>query len=174
MRRIVVLASALAVVSVAGLIYAQSSGAVTSGAPTRLGLNAITTYTRGTSKTLQYITQAVGGGNTVVEPIGAGQDIDVSSATLHVHAGPGEVFQSWARVAFDGSGEEFPIQFHSTGTQTIHLTFDPPIPIREGDRILLGPLSGSSPNTVSHTLILNGIDATPPPEVMATDSIKVE
>lgn len=171
MRRFVVLASVVAVLSVAGLIYAQTSGGAVANAPTRQGLNTVSVYTRGVAKTVEYTTNTVGTGGTFGF-FPAGSEIDVTSIDYTVHAGPGEVFQSQFRILYDGNGV-VPVQLNSTGSQTIHVTFPTPLPIRDTDAYQLNLLGAASPNTVTATFILNGTDATPPPELVS-DSIKVE
>lgn len=174
MKRFVVLASALAVVSVAGLIYAQSSSAgPVPPAPQPLGYESLTSVTRGVAKTLGVETNAPGPGGFINLTVLPEHEIDVTSATYTVLAGAGEVFQTRVLVQYSGT-DITPIIMHSTGSGTTHLTFETPVPLRAGDTIQVSAAAGASGFVTTHRLVLHGIDATPPPEVMATDSIKVE
>lgn len=135
---------------------------------------AVTQYGRGSTKTLHF-SHYLGGPLVQTAAIGAGQDINVSSVTVTTQGGPGESIRTFCRVVYGPiTSEEYPIQLNTIGTQTIHMTYDPPIQIRQGDHIIVGDIDAQTASGVLLTLLLNGTDATPPPAVMASDSIKVE
>lgn len=173
-RRIAIVVGAVVALPVAGLIYAQTSSA--SGIPSvpqPLGYDSLTSATRGAAKTLGVETNAPGPGGFINLTLLPEHEIDVTSATYTVMAGPGEVFQTRVLVQYNGT-DITPIIMHSTGSGTTHLTFETPVPLRAGDTIQVAAVAGASAFVTTHRLVLHGTDATPPPEVMASDSIKVE
>jgi hypothetical protein len=174
MRRIVVLVGAVAVLSIAGLIYAQSSSSGSiPGGPQPLGYESLTSATRGATKTLGMETNVPGTGGFVNFTLLPEHEIDVTSATYTVLTGAGEIFQTRVQVLYNGT-DITPIIMHSTGSGTTHLTFETPVPLRADDTIQISSAGAASMFVTTHRLVLHGLDATPPPAVMASDSIKVE
>lgn len=139
-----------------------SPSAAQSGTEKELkSISPATVQTRGSQRSMFYV-GSVGSGAGGTSQIGAAEEMDVSSVTFtSVILPAGTAFPGVAYVTWNDSqnpnSSVYPINLGTSGSGTVHVEFNPAIPIRSGDSVTFTPaatvpIGGSA----SWQFVLNG------------------